>query len=58
LASSYVGSEIDLTYSTMLNAWPLTILAGYSHFFAGAYVGDTGTSSDANFFFAQSKWSF
>ena len=36
----------------------LTFLAGYSHFFAGAYVADTGPSDDADFGYVQAIISF
>lgn len=47
-ASNYAGSELDLTISSKLTPH-LDILLGYSHFFAGAYLSDTGASDDANF---------
>ncbi len=53
--NTYVGSEIDITVSTKLHNWPVNLLAGYSHFFAGGYVAQSGSSSDADFFFLQSK---
>jgi len=54
--SSYVGSEIDFTMATAFKPWHISTLLGYSHFFAGSYVQQTGTSRDANFFFAQGKY--
>jgi len=54
--SSYVGSEIDLTLATAFKAWHIGTLLGYSHFFAGSYIQQTGTSRDANFFFLQAKY--
>ena len=54
--SSYVGSEIDFTMSTAFKPWHLATMLGYSHFFAGSYIGQTGTSRDANFFFLQAKY--
>ncbi|MDQ6992533.1 MAG: alginate export family protein [Mariprofundus sp.] len=56
--SSYVGSEIDITASTQLRSFPLTLMLGYSHFFAGSYVAQSGTTSDADFFFSQGKYLF
>ncbi len=56
--SPYVGSEIDLTLATTFKSWHLSTLLGYSHFFAGPYVHQTGTSRDADFFFLQSKYVF
>lgn len=56
-ANSYVGSEIDLlvTYKPVKF---LTVLAGYSHFFAGDYLRDTGSDSDADFGYVQALISF
>jgi hypothetical protein len=51
-ASSYVGSEIDLTvvYTPLKR---VNLSGGYSHFFTGDFVKDTGTHSDADFFYTQ-----
>lgn len=57
-ASSRVGSEVDLTLASRFPEWRLTTLLGFGHFFAGPFVRDTGTSSDANFLFAQAKYRF
>jgi len=56
--SPYVGSEIDVTLATSFKPWHISTLLGYSHFFAGAYIEQTGTSRDANFFFLQSKYTY
>src|SRR6266480_2798877 len=56
-ASSYVGAEIDFV-ATYQPVKFLTFLAGYSHFFAGAYVADTGPSDDADFGYVQAIISF
>ena len=54
---SHVGSEIDITLKHSLNKkWVL--VGGYSHFFAGGYTEDTGTSNDADYFFLMTKISF
>jgi hypothetical protein len=47
-ASNYAGSELDLliTYAACAN---FNVTLGYSHFFAGDYLADTGASSDADF---------
>ncbi|HEY5891960.1 MAG TPA: alginate export family protein [Chthoniobacterales bacterium] len=47
-AGSYVGAEIDLT-ATWKPSKHYSLQAGYSHFFAGEYVDDTGPGSDADF---------
>jgi hypothetical protein len=56
-ASSYAGSEVDLlvTYQPFK---PLTIWAGYSHFFAGDYLNATGRSDDADYGYVQATISF
>lgn len=56
-SDSYVGSEIDLTASYPIWKKKLNFLVGYSHFFTGGYVEDTGSSSDADFVYAQAKLS-
>lgn len=47
-ARNFAGCEIDLT-----TTWEATknvkVQAGYSHFFAGSYLADTGASNDADF---------
>jgi hypothetical protein len=51
-AGSFVGSEIDLT----VNYTPhkrVKVQAGYSRFFTGDFVEDTGQHSDADFAYAQ-----
>ena len=47
-ASNYAGAEFDtlLTWSPHSS---FTLTAGYSHFFAGSYLDDSGTGSDADF---------
>ena len=56
-ADSYAGSEIDLTviYKASKN---LALQAGYSHFFAGNYLDDTGAGDDADFFYTQAQIDF
>lgn len=51
-ASGYAGSEVDLTLTYAPEKW-LSFMAGYSHFFAGDYLSDTGASSDADFAYVQ-----
>jgi len=56
-ADSFCGAEIDI-----LATWAVTrnvsLEAGYSHFFAGPYLEDTGASSDADFGYVQATISF
>lgn len=47
-ASSYAGSELDFTVQWKAHAH-LDVQAGYSHFFAGSYLDDTGSADDADF---------
>lgn len=47
-ASNYAGAEMDFTVNTKLSKH-LDMLLGYSHFFAGAYLDDTGAGDDADF---------
>lgn len=51
-SSSFVGSEIDLTVVWKAHKH-VSVLAGYSHFFTGDFVKDTGKHSDADFFYTQ-----
>jgi hypothetical protein len=54
---NYTGSEIDLilTWNATKN---LQFQAGYSHYFAGTYLKDTGASNDANFAYLQTQITF
>jgi hypothetical protein len=56
-ADNYAGSEFDF-----LVQWNVTknvaIEAGYSHFFAGDYLSDTGPSDDADFGYIQTTIAF
>ncbi len=56
-ASSFAGEEIDLTATYELTR-NIKLQTGYSHFFAGAYLANTGTSSDADFGYVMSTFSF
>lgn len=47
-ANSHAGCELDFTVNAKLSQH-LDMLLGYSHFFAGAYLADTGASDDADF---------
>ena len=56
-ASDSVGYEADvtLTYTVSKN---LSFEGGYSHFFAGDYLSDTGASDDADFVYLQTTITF
>lgn len=47
-ANNYAGSELDFAVNTKLTQH-LDMLIGYSHFFAGSYLDDTGAGDDADF---------
>lgn len=47
-AGSHAGTELDFMLNARLNQH-LDLLAGYSHFFAGSYLDDTGAGDDADF---------
>ena len=46
-ANSFAGHEIDVTLTYELSK-NLKLQSGYSHFFAGTYLRDTGAHSDAD----------
>jgi len=56
-ADSFAGSEVDLTLSYKATK-NFSLLAGYSHFFAGDYLSDAGSgaSDDADFFYIQGQF--
>ncbi len=56
-AGNYAGSEADLTVTWNVNKY-LQVEGGYSHFFAGDYLADTGPSDDADFGYVQAKLTF
>ncbi len=56
-ADSHVGNEVDLLVTYQPVKW-LNIWAGYSHFFAGQYVADTGPSDDADYGYVQATVTF
>jgi hypothetical protein len=56
-ASNFAGHELDLTANWKVNRH-LSFLVGYSHFFAGQYLRDTGTHDDADFGYVQATITF
>ena len=56
-ADDFVGEELDLTAIYKFNKH-LTFMAGYSHFFAGDFVEDTGPSDDADWVYIQTAFAF
>jgi len=51
-SSDEVGAEIDLTAKWSINRH-MTAQMGYSHFFAGEFIEDTGSDDDIDFFYTQ-----
>lgn len=56
-ASDELGNEIDLTLKWGVTK-ALTVQTGWSHFFAGDFVSDTGDDDDADFFYVQAGVKF
>ncbi len=56
-ADSYAGSEVDVLAQWTVNKH-FAVEVGYSHFFAGAYLEDTGASDDADFGYVQATITF
>ncbi len=54
-AGRQLGEELDLTMNVKVTA-ELDVLVGYSHFFTGPYIQDTGSNDDANFFYVQTTF--
>jgi hypothetical protein len=57
VGSKYVGSEIDLLLNWQVDRH-LCAYTGYSHFFAGTFLQDTGAHNDIDFFYAALNYSF
>ncbi len=55
--STHVGDEVDLTANYKFNDH-LTVLVGYSHFFAGKYLAQTGANDDGDFIYVQTVLNF
>lgn len=56
-ARNFAGQEIDLTATYGLTE-NIKLQAGYSHFFAGDYLVDTGAHSDADFAYGMVTFSY
>ncbi len=52
-----IGSEIDFTATYSINAHT-SLLLGYSHFFAGDFVEQSGAANDTDFFYTQLLFRF
>ncbi|MBI1870317.1 MAG: alginate export family protein [Chlamydiae bacterium] len=55
--SDEVGQELDFTLNYTISP-QVGVLLGYSHFFAGDFLSDTGTAHDGNFFYFQVTTAF
>ena len=53
--ASHAGSEIDITLKRSFWQGRVALEAGYGHLLTGQYVGETGPSNDADFFYLQAK---
>jgi len=53
---SHLGDEIDVTADYKFND-KMNVGIGYSHFFAGKYLQETGANDDADFFYLQTTLS-
>jgi hypothetical protein len=56
-AGSFVGSELDLSATWNVTKWA-SLHGGYSVFFPGDYVRDTGPADVANFVYLQAQFKF
>ncbi len=56
-ARNFAGHEIDFVAKWSPREW-LKLEAGYSHFFAGSYLQDTGPSDDADFGYVMTTFAF
>ena len=55
--SERVGSELDLTWSFRPNRHTL-FLIGYSHFFPGKFLEETGSSEAVDFSYLMLQYTF
>ncbi|HTL31046.1 MAG TPA: alginate export family protein, partial [Tepidisphaeraceae bacterium] len=55
--ASYIGNEIDLLLNWQLDRH-MNVVLGYSHFFAGDFVSDSGPSEDIDFAYASFYYTF
>ncbi|MEM6884869.1 MAG: alginate export family protein [Verrucomicrobiota bacterium] len=49
---AFVGTELDITAKYPIAPYT-SLLVGYSHFFAGDFIDDTGAADDIDFFYTQ-----
>jgi hypothetical protein len=53
----FVGVELDFTVKYVFDRH-ISALLGYSHFFAGDFIDDTGADDDIDFVYLQSQYTF
>ena len=54
---SYIGSETDLALTWQIDRHSVAYI-GYSHFFAGSFIRDTGAHDDIDFAYAAFVFTF
>ena len=52
-----IGSELDLTLGYRFDQHTVGLL-GYSHFFAGSFIRESGSSDDIDFVYLQMQYMF
>jgi hypothetical protein len=55
--ATYIGAETDLLATYSINRHIL-VYGGYSHFFTGIFIKETGSASDSDFFYAAIQYTF
>ena len=55
--STEIGSEIDLLLNWQIDRHAAAYV-GYSHFFAGEFIADTGPAEDIDFFYVALTYTF
>ena len=56
-SSNDVGGEIDLTLKYVIDRH-CSVLAGYSHFFAGDFIEESGSDDDMDFIHVSLNYTF
>ena len=54
---TYIGSELDIVLNWQIDRHTL-IHTGYSHFFSGDFIQDTGADDDIDFVYAMISFTF
>ncbi len=55
--ATYIGAETDL-YATYNVTRHILVYAGYSHFYTGDFISETGASKDSDFLYAAIQYTF